>query len=146
MRKKKMNLNVINFLVSLLHRFKANFNVILTIFQRYSHYFSTSFSPILTIFSNEATSKEKGSWDAQRDEEEEERNRKNRFKGKIIFSFMNIFNEVYKKNKRSVNRISLKFFYLLPPFLRKSNLCFFEEKLYIINPWTERERGEEKRR
>ena len=55
-----------------------------------------SFSPILTIFSNEATSEEEGSWGAQRDEEEKERNRKNRFKGKFIFSSMGIFNGVYR--------------------------------------------------
>ena len=53
-------------------------------------------SLILTIFSNEATSEEKGSWGARRDEEEE-RNRKNRFKGKFVFSSMGIFNGVYRK-------------------------------------------------
>ena len=41
--KKKTNLNVINFLVFFLHGFKANFNVILTIFQRHSHSFSLFF-------------------------------------------------------------------------------------------------------
>ena len=35
--------NVINFLVFLLHRFKANFNIILTIFQGHSHSFSLFF-------------------------------------------------------------------------------------------------------
>ena len=33
----------------------------------------------------------------QRDEEEEERNRKNRFKGKFVFSSMSIFNGVYRE-------------------------------------------------
>ena len=66
-------------------------------FKRHSHYFSTPFSPILTIFSNEATSEEEGSWGAQRDEEEEERNRKNRFNGKFVFSSMGIFNGVYRE-------------------------------------------------
>ena len=89
-KKKKTNLNVINFLVFLLHRFKANFNVILTIFQRHSHQFSL-------FFSNEATSKEERSCGVHRDEEEEERNRKNRFKGKFVFSFMGIFNGVYRE-------------------------------------------------
>ena len=42
-KKKKTNLNVINFSVLLFHRFKANFNVILTIFQRHSHLFSLFF-------------------------------------------------------------------------------------------------------
>ena len=51
---------------------------------------------ILTIFSNEATSEEERSWGAQRDEEEE-RNRKNRFKGKFVFFSICIFNRVYKK-------------------------------------------------
>ena len=63
--------------------------VILTIFQRRSYLFSL-------FFSNEATSEEEGSWDAQR-YEEEERNRKNKFKGKFVFSSMSIFNEVYRK-------------------------------------------------
>ena len=52
---------------------------------------STSFS---LFFSNEATSEEEGSWGAQKDEEE--RNRKNRFKGKFVFSSMGIFNGVYR--------------------------------------------------
>ena len=52
------------------------------------------------IFSNEATSEEEGSWSAQRDEEEE-KNRKNRFKGKFIFSSMSIFNGVY----REINKV-----------------------------------------
>ena len=59
-----------------------------------------SFSLILTIFSNEIISEEEGSWSAQRDEEEE-RNIKNRFKGKFVFSFMSIFNGVY----REINRV-----------------------------------------
>ena len=54
------------------------------------------FSLILTIFSHEATSKEEGSWVAQRDEEEEI-NIKNRFKGKFVFSSMGIFNGVYRE-------------------------------------------------
>ena len=54
------------------------------------------FSHILTIFSNEATSEEEGSWGEQRDEEEE-RNKKNRFKSKFIFFFMDIFNRMYRK-------------------------------------------------
>ena len=67
-----------------------------TVLKLISTSFSLFFNVILTIFSNEATSKEKGSWGAQRDEEEEI-NRKNRFKGKFVFSSMGIFNGVYRE-------------------------------------------------
>ena len=42
---------------------------------------------------------EEESWGAQRNEEEE-RNRKNRFKGKFVFSSMSIFNGVYRENEK----------------------------------------------
>ena len=68
-----------------------------TVLKLISTSFSLFFNVILTIFSNEATSEEEGSWSTQRDEEEEERNRKNRFKGKFVFSSMSIFNGVYRE-------------------------------------------------
>ena len=71
-----------------------------TVLKLISTSFSLFFNDILIhchYFSNKATSKEEGSWGTQRDEEEEERNRKNRFKGKFVFSFMCIFNRVYKE-------------------------------------------------
>ena len=80
-----------------------------TVLKLISTSFSLFFNVILThsyYFSNEATLEEEGSWGAQRDEEEEERNRKNRFKGKFAFSSMGIFNGVYREINGGVNRIS----------------------------------------
>ena len=60
---------------------------------------STQFSLFFNAILTHSTSEEEKSWGAQRDEKEE-RNRKNRFKGKFVFFFMDIFNRVYKKINR----------------------------------------------